>query len=53
MLIYELCSGMPPFMHEDRLVMFRRICQRDLIMPPKFSDVSILEALLGTEFTCV
>ncbi len=41
-LIFELCSGMPPFMHEDRLVMFRKICQGALTIPKHFSNVSWL-----------
>ncbi|GAX72756.1 hypothetical protein CEUSTIGMA_g212.t1 [Chlamydomonas eustigma] len=47
-LIYELCTGMPPFMHEDRLMMFRRICQRDLFIPKTFSKPlrSLIEGLL-------
>ncbi len=27
-LVYELCAGLPPFMDEDRLAMFRKICAR-------------------------
>ncbi len=27
-LIFELCNGLPPFMDDDRLAMFRKICNR-------------------------
>ncbi len=27
-LVFELCNGLPPFMDEDRLAMFRKICAR-------------------------
>ncbi|MEW5303042.1 MAG: hypothetical protein WDW36_005773 [Sanguina aurantia] len=36
-LIFELCNGQPPFMDEDRLAMFKKICTRDFIMPRHFS----------------
>ncbi|GLC68711.1 cGMP-dependent protein kinase [Pleodorina starrii] len=32
-LIFELCNGLPPFMDDDRLVMFRKICNRELTFP--------------------
>ena len=38
-LVYELCNGLPPFLDEDRLVMFRKVCSRDFKMPQHFSQV--------------
>ncbi|GLC76997.1 hypothetical protein PLESTF_001872000 [Pleodorina starrii] len=29
-LVFELCNGLPPFMGDDRLVMFRKICNREV-----------------------
>lgn len=42
-LIFELCSGRPPFLDEDRLAMFRKICQPNnhLVIPPYFSNVRL------------
>lgn len=39
-LIFELCAGTPPFMHDDRLTMFRKICSREIHWPKTFSSVS-------------
>ncbi|KAG2497546.1 hypothetical protein HYH03_004293 [Edaphochlamys debaryana] len=36
-LVFELCNGLPPFMDEDRLAMFRKICNRELTFPKHFS----------------
>ncbi|GLI69549.1 hypothetical protein VaNZ11_014092 [Volvox africanus] len=37
-LIFELCNGLPPFMDDDRLVMFRKICNREMNFPKHFSS---------------
>jgi hypothetical protein len=39
-LIFELVAGLPPFMDEDRLAMFRKACARDITWPKHFSPVS-------------
>ncbi|PNW85942.1 hypothetical protein CHLRE_03g199050v5 [Chlamydomonas reinhardtii] len=36
-LVFELCNGLPPFMDDDRLAMFRKICARELSFPKHFS----------------
>jgi hypothetical protein len=42
-LAYELVAGAPPFMHEDRMVMYRRIVNGVLSCPPHFSAVSTMQ----------
>jgi hypothetical protein len=44
-LAYELVAGAPPFMHEDRMVMYRRIVDGVFSCPTHFSAVSALAAL--------
>lgn len=39
-LIYEMVAGRPPFRHEDRVTMFRAICDVNFSMPEHFSPVS-------------
>jgi hypothetical protein len=39
-LAYELVAGAPPFMHEDRMVMYRRIVDGVFSCPTHFSAVS-------------
>jgi hypothetical protein len=41
-LAYELVAGAPPFMHEDRMVMYRRIVDGVFSCPTHFSAVSAL-----------
>jgi hypothetical protein len=38
-LAFELVSGSPPFMHEDRMVMYRRIVDGVYTCPGHFSAV--------------
>ncbi|KAL6754149.1 putative cGMP-dependent protein kinase [Haematococcus lacustris] len=47
-LIFELVAGLPPFMHQDRLCMFRKACARELTWPKHFSGSlkSLLDRLL-------
>lgn len=47
-LIWELVAGAPPFMDDDRLAMFRKACNRDLVWPKHFSPElrSLLDRLL-------
>ncbi|KXZ43473.1 hypothetical protein GPECTOR_89g493 [Gonium pectorale] len=47
-LMFELCNGLPPFMDEDRLQMFRKICARELTFPKHFSKElrNLVERLL-------
>lgn len=40
MLIFEMAAGYPPFYHEDRVTMFKNICQVKYTCPPHFSKVS-------------
>lgn len=40
MLAFELVAGVPPFMHEDRMVMYRRIVDGVYTCPAHFSGVS-------------
>jgi hypothetical protein len=42
-LAYELVAGAPPFMHEDRMVMYRRIVDGVFSCPTHFSAVSALQ----------
>jgi len=39
-LAFELVAGVPPFMHEDRMVMYRRIVDGVYTCPAHFSGVS-------------
>lgn len=39
-LAFELVAGVPPFMHEDRMVMYRRIEDGVYTCPAHFSAVS-------------
>jgi hypothetical protein len=39
-LAFELAAGVPPFMHEDRMVMYRRIVDGVYTCPAHFSAVS-------------
>jgi hypothetical protein len=39
-LAFELVAGVPPFMHDDRMVMYRRIVDGVYTCPPHFSAVS-------------
>lgn len=39
-LAFELVAGVPPFMHEDRMVMYRRIVDGVYTCPAHFSAVS-------------
>lgn len=39
-LIFEMAAGYPPFYHEDRVTMFKNICQVKYTCPPHFSKVS-------------
>lgn len=38
-LAFELVAGVPPFMHDDRMVMYRRIVDGVYTCPPHFSAV--------------
>lgn len=38
-MAYELVAGAPPFMHEDRMVMYRRIVDGVYSCPTHFSPV--------------
>lgn len=38
-LIYELCHGLPPFYHEDKIQMYQRIVNGKYSFPPTFSKV--------------
>lgn len=44
-LIFELCSGLPPFYMEDKLAMYRRIVSMRYDMPSNFSPA--LKDLIG------
>lgn len=44
-LAFELVAGVPPFMHEDRMVMYRRIVDGAFTCPPHFSAVSARHVL--------
>lgn len=41
-LIYELCNGLPPFYHEDRLQMYQKIVAAKYTFPATFSKVGTL-----------
>ena len=43
-LIFEMAAGHPPFYHEDRVTMFRNICQVKYTCPPHFSKVMLCES---------
>ena len=45
-LIYEMVAGVPPFYHDDRVVMFRNICHLRFAMPPHFSKVCAVRQLV-------
>lgn len=38
-LVYEMVAGYPPFYDEDRVAMFRNICQVKYTVPSHFSKV--------------
>lgn len=38
-LIYEMVAGYPPFYDEDRVAMFKNICQVKYSVPSHFSKV--------------
>ena len=38
-LMYEMVAGYPPFYDEDRVAMFRNICQVKYTVPSHFSKV--------------
>ena len=40
-LIFELVAGFPPFYHDDRVTMFKNICQVKYTCPPHFSKVPL------------
>jgi hypothetical protein len=40
-LAFELVAGVPPFMHEDRMVMYRRIVDGVYTCPAHFSAVRL------------
>lgn len=48
MLAFELVAGSPPFMHEDRMVMYRRIVDGVFSCPTHFSVVSMLQPCTAT-----
>lgn len=39
MLVYEMVAGHPPFYQEDRVTMFRAICNAQFTLPAHFSKV--------------
>ena len=39
-LIFEVCSGLPPFYCDDRLAMYQRTVHLQYTMPSHFSKVS-------------
>ena len=41
MLIYEMVAGYPPFYDEDRVAMFKNICQVKYSVPSHFSKVVV------------
>lgn len=41
-LLYELVAGLPPFMDDDRLLMFKKTCARQITWPKHFSPASVL-----------
>jgi hypothetical protein len=41
-LIFELCNGLPPFYHEDRLQMYQKIVGGKYTFPATFSKVGRL-----------
>jgi hypothetical protein len=45
-LAFELVAGAPPFMHEDRMVMYRRIVDGVFSCPPHFSAVRHLQRVV-------
>lgn len=40
-LIYEMVAGYPPFYDEDRVAMFKNICQVKYSVPSHFSKVVV------------
>lgn len=48
MLIYEMVAGYPPFYDEDRVAMFKNICQVKYSVPSHFSKVSLHAMPSGT-----
>ena len=40
MLIYEMVAGYPPFYSENKVEMFKAICDVRYTFPPHFSKVS-------------
>jgi hypothetical protein len=48
-LAFELVAGVPPFMHEDRMVMYRRIVDGVYTCPAHFSAVSTQALSLENE----
>ena len=40
-LIYEMIAGYPPFYDEDRVAMFKNICQVKYSVPSNFSKVML------------
>lgn len=38
-LVYEMVAGFPPFHQEDRVTMFKAICEQKYHMPEHFSPV--------------
>ena len=48
-LVYEMVAGYPPFYDEDRVAMFRNICQVKYTVPSHFSKVGLCStSLQGT-----
>ncbi len=51
-LIFEMAAGYPPFYNEDRVAMFRNICQVKYTCPPHFSKVQTAELWWLLQLSC-